>query len=179
MRRLVGLLFVGVLVSFGCAASERGKDKERARSPAGMEAHQDKKAPAGQAEKKQAIQRKIIYTVRIEMGVEDFDKTRDRMLALVKEYDGYLANEVETGKVGESRNGQWTLRIPVARFDEFVTTLVALGELHRKTRDSDDVTDRYHDTKAELLNLEARQQALREMYKQAIKDQKSEHNKKK
>ena len=46
--------------------------------------------------------------------------------------------------------------------------VAGLGEARKKTKDSDDVTDRYYDTEAAALNLESREKALRKLYDEKI-----------
>jgi hypothetical protein len=73
-----------------------------------------------------------------------------------------------TGQPGQPRYGTWTLRIPVAKYKPFLASISRLGELRREKTDSEDVTDRYFDTKAAAANLEAREEALRKLYKEKI-----------
>ena len=60
------------------------------------------------------------------------------------------------------------LRVPVAGFDALMDAVAALGEARKKTKDSDDVTDRYYDTEAEALNLESTEKGLRALYEKKI-----------
>ena len=64
---------------------------------------------------------------------------------------------------GSPRSGEWTLRIPVGRFREFIADLAKLGELRESKTDSDDVTDRYYDLKAHIQNDKAEEEALRKL----------------
>jgi hypothetical protein len=112
--------------------------------------------------------RKIIYTGQVDLIVEDFDKAAATMIEQLEALDGYEAGSDITGTPGVSRQGTWTLRIPVAKFRDFLRALVKLGELEHQRLDSEDVTDRYFDTKAEMTNLEAREEALRKLYKEKV-----------
>src|SRR5262249_44905914 len=121
-----------------------------------------------------AVRRKIIYTAHVHLVVEDFDRAEGQLLALVKERDGYVAQSDLRGEAGMRRNGTWTVRIPVARFDSFLEAMAQLGELTERRLDSEDVTDQYHDTAAEVRNYEAREQALRKLYREKIAGSKLE-----
>lgn len=112
--------------------------------------------------------RKIIYTARLEVVVEDIDTAETSLHELLQTYDGYVARSERTGMPGSTRHGSWTLRIPVARFDTAMEDLGKLGEVRRSTLDSDDITDRYFDLQAEMTNLEAREKALRKLYEEKI-----------
>src|SRR5262249_36921548 len=112
--------------------------------------------------------RMIVYTGRVEMIVDDYDASRDRMMLLLKEHEGYEATSEQSGRPNETRRGLWTLRVPVANFQPFLDAVTKLGELRRQTLDSNDVTDPYFDTQAETTNLEAREKALRKLYEEKI-----------
>lgn len=112
--------------------------------------------------------RKIIYSGQLELIVEDFDLAGDKLRHLVKENDGYIARAETQGTPGSPRRGNWTLRIPVANFDDFMTAAQRLGEMLRHKVDSEDITDRYYDIRAEVKNLEIREEALRALYKEKI-----------
>ena len=72
--------------------------------------------------------RKIIYNAHVELAVEDFGGLPERVLALVKQYGGYVAGSNLAGSTGETRYGTWTIRVPVDRFDYFVAAAKGLGE---------------------------------------------------
>jgi hypothetical protein len=184
--RLSLLWFVGLALLFGCAGDKAGSHKDKGKGGPRREAANDKAAPeAAQApavaggkqpqggerapqKDKKAQPRLIIYTGQVELIVADFEEARVKMMAALKEQDGYVSGSEVTGQPGEPRYGRWTLRIPVAKFETFLDELARLGELRRQTLDSEDVTDRYFDTKAEVANLEARQEALRKLYQEKI-----------
>jgi len=71
---------------------------------------------------------------------------------------------VTTGEPGQPRSGTWSIRVPAADFEPFMDAVARLGEARQRSINSDDVTDRYFDTEAAALNLEAREKALRAMY---------------
>lgn len=75
------------------------------------------------------LDRKIVYRAQVELAVEDFAGVSDRVLALIKKFDGYVADSTLSGSTGETRRGSWTIRVPVARFEEFVGAAKGLGEL--------------------------------------------------
>jgi hypothetical protein len=120
------------------------------------------------AVKQKVDPRKIIYSGRVELVVEDFDKAEAGLQTVLHEQKGYISAAEVTGEPGEPRFGTWTLRIPTENFEAFLTGVKELGELRKQSRDTEDVTDRYYDTRAEVTNLEAREQALRQLYKEKI-----------
>jgi hypothetical protein len=107
--------------------------------------------------------RKIIYNAHVDLVVEEFDKAQEELIRLVKETKGYVAKSDTHGAPGSPRSGEWTLRIPVGQFREFITDLAKLGELRESKTDSDDVTDRYYDLEAHIQNDKAEEEALRKL----------------
>lgn len=179
MRRLTaGLMLCGAILTLGCSdvkgprsagvaedraagKMERGKDDFRGKG-------NDKDGPRADKADQKAPERKIVYTATVETVVEDMEQSRADLRALLKEHKGYVAHSDETGKPGKQQRCSWTLRVPVATFDDFLAAIGKLGELQRRTLGSDDVTDRYHDTAAEVTNLEAREKALRKLFEEKI-----------
>jgi hypothetical protein len=104
----------------------------------------------------------------MDLVVGDFDEAEKALRKLVNEYDGYIANARVSGKSGTRRSGHWTLRVPAARYEKFLADASELGELQERSSDSNDVTDAYYDMAAEVKNLEAREEALRKLYKEKI-----------
>jgi hypothetical protein len=178
MRHLFLCVSLGLLVLAGCASKQAPDavgDRIGAVKQKGVRQDEAAQAPAvreqagGQAAVKEKIEpRKLIYTGRVELIVDDFDKAEAGLRDVLKEQKGYISAAEVTGQPGEPRFGTWTLRIPAENYEEFLTAVKSLGELRKQTRDTEDVTDRYHDTRAEVTNLEAREQALRQLYKEKI-----------
>ena len=125
-------------------------------------ADKDKAPPAGQAAPVEQP-RKIIYNAQVALVVEEFDKAEEDLTRLVKDYKGYVTGSDTHGAPGSPRSGTWTLRIPADQFREFIADLGKLGELRDSKTDSDDVTDRYYDTKAHIQNDQAEEEALRKL----------------
>jgi hypothetical protein len=114
------------------------------------------------------LPRKIIYRGQLALVVDEFDQAVNQLEALVKEQKGYVSKKEVKGTPGTPRTGTWTVRIPAASFDDFLASASHLGEVRRTTLETEDVTDQYFDTRAEVKNLEAREDALRGLYKEKI-----------
>lgn len=164
MRAAGTVCLLGVLCLIGCGARNRAVftgAKEAAQAPG-----QD---IAGRRDAAQPpAQRKIIYTAKVEVVVEDLDNAASLLTELLTAHEGYVARSERSGMPGTARRGSWTLRVPVARFEQALKDLADLGEVRRNTLDSDDITDRYFDMQAEMTNLEAREKALRKLYEEKI-----------
>src|SRR5687768_705961 len=108
-------------------------------------------------------ERKIIYTARVELRVADLDAARDKLDALLAAAKGYVTKSDESGKTGTFRMGTWKVRVPVAKFQGFLTDVQALGELISKSSDAQDVTEEFVDTEARLKNLKAEEAVLNKL----------------
>jgi hypothetical protein len=107
-----------------------------------------------------AIARKIIYDAQVDLIVESVDPVAKKVGSLVQEARGYIAEQNVTGSPGTQRSMRWRFRIPVEQFDSFVDSIVALGELERNNRTSQDVTEQYYDLEARIKNKRVEEQTL-------------------
>jgi hypothetical protein len=164
-NRLVFMLLG--LALWGCGGAAPNAKRDLLDNSASM-GEKGKDAEQGAAKQPRAVERKIIYTAHVNIVVEEFDKGEEELAALVKNRGGYIAKSDMRGQRGMRRAGAWTVRIPVGQFDSFLESLANLGELTEKKLDSEDVTDQYYDTAAEVKNLESREAALRKLYEQKI-----------
>lgn len=146
--RILMLLAIAVGNVGGCGGS--GPSARIAQAPNGAVPQPD--GPAVPAE------RKIIYNSQIEVVVDDLTSAQKRLAELVKVVDeagGYLARQETNGRNGYRRNSSWTIRVPLSKFDGFVTEVEGLGELVKHSREAQDVTDAYADLDARLRNKQA------------------------
>jgi hypothetical protein len=169
MRRLLWVCVLAA-VAWGCSGAPQDKVVSRDAAQAPMAAPKQAGAPGGGGPKDQAggpekpVERKLIYTAQIDLVVDDFDTAREEMLALVKESGGYVANSDQPSTVGTPRRGTWTVRVPAARFDDFLAAVSRLGELRHSATNSNDITDAYYDLQAHIKNDETREEGLRKLY---------------
>jgi hypothetical protein len=182
MLRARLLLLTGFLLALGCGQASPEAHDPKAKQPeadrrdevAGAadkfaappeappaDAARDAKKGAAQAP---AAERKIIQTARVDVVVDDFDKAEGDLRRLAKDSGGYLARSEVRGNPGSPRSGNWTARVPAARFDDFLAAVRGFGELRQSTTDSQDITDGYYDLKAHVKNDQTREEALRKLY---------------
>jgi hypothetical protein len=156
------LFCVSVLsVAFLCFGCGEAKGPRQAKN--GQEVAQAEKPgernPAGNAAEK-AVPRKIIYNGHIDLIVDYFDGIEGRLFQLVEAHEGYLADSDVHNQPGSPRSGKWTLRIPTKHFTEFMQAVVKLGEVRKRTVNSQDITDAYFDHAARLKADEAEEKSL-------------------
>jgi hypothetical protein len=107
-----------------------------------------------------SVSRKIIYDGEVSLIVDSVDPVAKKVTALVGDARGYIAEQDVTGSPGSQRSMRWKIRVPVDRFDSFVESVVALGELERNNRTSQDVTEQYYDLEARIKNKRFEEQTL-------------------
>ncbi|MBI2826259.1 MAG: DUF4349 domain-containing protein [Planctomycetia bacterium] len=136
-------------------SADGGSDKETARAEGTVDL-------GGQAAATNAagLNRKIIYSAKVDLMVEDFTGVPDEVVALVKRFDAYVADSNLSGSSGTSRHGRWKVRVPVARFDAFVDAAKGLGELRSASTESKDVSEEYFDVDARIRNKTKEEERL-------------------
>lgn len=139
------------------APADRGLELALAQGPEGR-AGED---PPRQGEVPgEQVQRRIIFTGDLRLIVEEFDGVPDKVADLVERFDGFVAQAQIRGASGSPRSAKWTVRIPVKRYDEFVSAARDLGEVQNSSSDSKDVTEEYYDVEARIRNKEVEEQRL-------------------
>src|SRR5262245_14543028 len=153
------ILLVGLLL-----ASGPGCDDKKGLAPKAGGAGQERGVPdaKGEAPARDGAQleRKIIYTARVELHVNNLDEARKQVDALLVAAQGYVAKSDEAGRTGGTRRGSWRLRVPVAKFHDFLARVEAVGELVSKSSDAQDVTEEVIDAEARLKNLKSEEGVL-------------------
>ncbi|MGI9456288.1 MAG: DUF4349 domain-containing protein [Aeoliella sp.] len=128
---------------------------------------------AGNEQIDTGVQRKIIYVANLSLVVDDFGKTEQAIPELVELHGGYLSNANVSRNRGSERSGNWTARIPVDAFDQFLDATVELGIPERREQTGQDVTEEFVDLEARIASkkkLEERILELLDDNKGEIKD---------
>ena len=145
----------------GCGGSPDPANYQRT----SVEGPEAKEAQAGKP-----VERKIIYTVRCNLAVEDFGSARDGLETLVKQTKGaIIARADEYGSPGSPRNGTWVVRVPPDQLDAFLGALAKIGEINQKSIDSRDVTEEFYDVEADIRNKKVEEEAFLNLEKTAAK----------
>jgi hypothetical protein len=96
--------------------------------------------------------RKIVYEADLTVVVRDVGSAEKELLALVKELGGYIAEATVNRAQGERLSGQWRLRIPVDKFNEFLDDVSQLGITENRRQTAQDVTEQFVDLEAQIAN---------------------------
>lgn len=108
--------------------------------------------------------RKVIYKGTLELLVNDFDDSYNKLHQAVNSAQGYIANQETAHQDGRTPHGNWTVRIPVAQFQEFVNQLDGLGSVLRQNIDAEEVTDEYVDLQARITNEKRLEERVQKLY---------------
>ena len=111
--------------------------------------------------------RKLIKTVRLEMQTKEFDSVVDGISKKVQEMEGYVESSSVWGNsyynTNNTRNSDYTVRIPSNRLDEFIEVVSGLGNVTYKNESVEDVTLQYVDVESRQKALETEQSRLMEL----------------
>jgi hypothetical protein len=125
---------------------------------------QNPESVAGQAQpgavEPPRLQRKIIYNATLDLVVEDFAGVAARVEELARKHDAFIANSSIDTATRRPRSGSWTIRVPVARYEEFLSAAGTLGELQRRTENSREVTAEYYDLETRIRNKDLEEKRL-------------------
>lgn len=109
------------------------------------------------------LPRKVIYTVNLQLIVDDFEKARKGLELLVKEQaakGAFIGRADVSGSAGSRRHGTWTIRVPSEFLDNFLESVSVLGEPQRSTLESKDVTEEYYDVETRVKNKRVEEERL-------------------
>jgi len=128
---------------------QAGFDGAAAEAPAG-EPPADEAVDATTAE---GVKPRIIYTATVSVVADDFSAASNKLIELIDKMGGYIANATLDRSSGEARSGSWTVRVPVKKYGDFLTSLDGVGFVESRSQNSEDVTMEYVDVEARIANL--------------------------
>ena len=125
-------------------------------------------------ENSNASNRKLIKTVDMSVETEKYDDLLVNLTSQIKQLGGYIEYQYEYNgrtfadyEYSGNRNANWTVRIPTARFDEFVVQVDESTNITNKTERVTDVTLQYVDLESHKSALLAEQKRLLELVENA------------
>jgi hypothetical protein len=158
MKKIIPLLF---LICILTSCSQKSNEKVMNDVAMGNEeimpvARQQLKSPAPPPappiETKEVVKKKIIKDGRLGLKVQDIKSAKAGVDALVKNHEGYYANE-NFNNTDFELSYNLKIRIPSANFEKFISDIEAgEGEIQYKAIDARDVTDQFIDLETRLEN---------------------------
>ncbi len=114
-----------------------------------------------------AVERMIVRIGDMSLVVADVNAALEQIASLAGNYDGYVVSS-NSWREGDRLVGNISIRVDAKRFDDAVRALRQMAvEVTQESTSSMDVTAEYVDLSAKLHNLEASEQQLLELMKQA------------
>lgn len=113
------------------------------------------------------VQRKIIKNANFNLTVESVDTAIDRLTGIAGDSGGYITSS-RTFLEGGLKAATVTFAVPVDRFEETLRRVRGLAlKVEQESASGQDVTDQYVDLEAQVRNLEATADRIREFLKKA------------
>ena len=115
---------------------------------------------------------KLIWTADLNVETLDFDNMITAMNQSIANFGGYVESsyveggERLSGRVN-NRYGNFTVRIPAAKLDEFLTQMGTIANVTSKSKSSQNITLEYADSEARKATLQLEEQKLMELLEQA------------
>lgn len=163
-----------VVIAGGCAASPRIGAVQREMpvvvekavyAPEAEEGVRYSGTDAGEVLTTATQDRMIIYTVEVELIVEDAATTMEQVESLATEMGGFVSDS-SSWKDEDQLRASVTVRVPADRLDEALAQIRDLAlDVERESRDSLDATEEFTDLEARLRNLRTTEDELLELLK--------------
>ncbi len=134
-------------------------------------ADESEAAPAGDAggvatAEAAPADRKVIKTAQVDLEVREIEAAQKQILDLVDRRNGFVSsmnvNNYDTG-----RQANIVARVPSDYFGEIYEAVKALGKVTRDQLGGQDVTEEYMDLERRIVNLQAQEARVREMFEDA------------
>lgn len=109
--------------------------------------------------------RKVILRAEVTMEAKEYDAALGGLLKAVNGLGGYVSNREDYDY--SRREVRLTLRIPSAKFDEFVNGLPNIANVTQLSQSSQDITESYIETESYLESLKTQQTRLLELMEKA------------
>ncbi len=114
-------------------------------------------APADRGEESA---RKIIMRYHFSVETKDLDASVAMLEAAVANCGGYYETSEVSGNTENGGWGEFVLRIPSGKTDEFNTGISDFGNITSQSKNGEDVTTQYYDTENRLKSLKIQQERL-------------------
>ena len=102
-------------------------------------------AEIGAAQTSQEIERKLIYTGYISLGVESLAETKNAVEQWLQKYGGFISSSSES-----QRSVNFTVNVPQKNFFAAMEESASLGKVKNKNVNCRDVTEQFYDLQTRL-----------------------------
>ena len=171
MKQIISIFILVILIT-SCHQKQNDRasfaiaDMEEEMIPVTRQSPNVPPPPIDKIEKPEVI-KKIIKDGRLGLLITELEKAKVHVDTLVKNHDGYYANESFNNTDWES-SYSLKIRIPSANFEKFITEVeTGDGEILYKEIDARDVTDQFIDLETRLENKRNYLKRYNDLLKQA------------
>jgi hypothetical protein len=105
-------------------------------------------------------QRMIVKTGTMNLEVDKYDDTENKLNEAVKKYGGYVSNAASNQNAAGKKYGTVTLKVPADKFDILVTDVTGFGKVMSQNIQANDITEEYVDLEARLKTQKELEQRL-------------------
>lgn len=163
IKAITLLLVIFTCVSFVACGSKSVYDSDRAPGASVGNGAESEKGNLTSSIVDGDINRKIVYSVDMDMEVENVSAVKEAIAKKNKELGGYVESNRENYSEGECTYVNITFRIPTEKLDELIASIEGQGGIESKSVSTTDITTEYVSAEAEKLALEERKQQLQQI----------------
>jgi len=181
-KKFILLAFVSLFLFSGCIGTEEIFETDYTNSGSGT-SYYSKEAPApmmaeaamdyggygyddeyAYASEQQMVIKQGSATIKVETGT--LDEKKNQLNTIMDQYNAETSS-VWFNEYSTEKQYAVTLKIAPTKFDSFMESLSALGEIKSIDASSDDVTEQYTDLQTRITNLEEELARLNALYSEA------------
>lgn len=102
------------------------------------------------------IERKIIYSARLSLEVENYQEASDEFVKVMKKYEDQCYIHSSSARVVQDKymETNYTIKINPEVFDDFINDVKKIGKVTSESRKGEDITEKYIDLVSRLENKE-------------------------
>lgn len=108
----------------------------------------------------------IVRSSQLTLTTADFERVRDRVMAVLGRHKGYIAELNISAPFGAPRTLEATLRVPADQLEAVTSELKSLGRVESESQRGEEVTQQYVDLEARLLNAKNTEQRLTDLLRE-------------
>ena len=123
-------------------------------------------AAPGDPQLQALLDRKIVQTTTVDVGVEDVARTFTDIIASAEAAGGFVSTSVFSNNDDE-QSADLTIRVPADQYQSVLAIVRRSGDVSNEASDARDVTEEYTDLQARLRTLEATEQRYLELLAKA------------
>jgi hypothetical protein len=114
------------------------------------------------------VERKVVQTADLSVRVNrNLESAQDDVARRLKKDGGYVERSALSSAEGGERIAEMALRVPVEKFEEWLTYLGEMGDVTAKNVHGEDVTGTWIDQRADVRELRKEEERLSKQYRNA------------